>query len=164
MRYLNVSFCEQLWNVNGVEKLIFLESFYVSLLLRLTTDLKRHFQVENTPLPFVGIDHIRHEAAVVVQNCRRHRRWAKLAILEWALALSTLALPAYVVLHLFETLSSCKTRAATYNSGVALPVVDEAMEHGYVHLSIQNMSTVDVLQIFINVAKAMQRKMNGLEK
>lgn len=94
-----------------------------------------------------------------------HQKIAHQAVLEWALAMSSLQLPPYIVEHIFNSLQGNSTEES-YALRKALhflwiPAHSEKLNFNYVHLIIAERTHLANIQMFISIHKAFQQKKNG---
>ena len=92
LKMLNIIGCTNLTRVDGAEKLALV-----------------NLEISNCPLPVMKMwptrtHYIQGHFSALVQECRKHRKFAHNAFLDWILAMSGLDLPIYVLLHIFDQL------------------------------------------------------------
>lgn len=126
-----------------------------------------------TALPNVVSDLSEQNAVSgILADCRAHRALAHTAVLEWALALSSLALPAYVVLHIFEALGG-ESHLETYvfdhdeehyeyekrtaDQRVAVPAQSENVDANYFNIAVEERTHNQNIAVFIAVQRAHQK-------
>lgn len=99
---------------------------------------------------------------VPVGDCRVHRKLAHEGVLEWALAMSALALPPYVLEHIFNALKKQHNPAEEYQRRTATPFLatpqNEEINENYFHLIVEERTHQENIKLFIAVQKVYQNR------
>lgn len=121
------------------------------------------FSFSNRLFPTIDFSNLRLDSRV---DCKLHQQLAHQAIVEWALAMSSLALPPYVLEHIFDSLK-LHSKHQDYQQRLAIDFLwlpnkaAEKINLNFVHLIIEERGHSENIQLFIAVRNAFQQRIKS---